>query len=29
VEAKIIGRVEASKEKMVTIKSQFGTFEYK
>ena len=29
VDAKIIGRVEASKEKMVTIKSQFGTFEYK
>ena len=29
VEAKIIGRVEASKEKRVTIKSQFGTFEYK
>lgn len=29
VEAKIIGRVEASKDKMVTIKSQFGTFEYK
>ncbi len=29
VEAKIIGRVEASKEKMVTIKCQFGTFEYK
>ena len=29
VEAKIIGRVEASKEKMVTIKSQYGTFEYK
>lgn len=29
VQAKIIGRVEASKEKMVTIKSQFGTFEYK
>lgn len=29
VDAKIIGRVEASKEKMITIKSQFGTFEYK
>lgn len=29
VEAKIIGRVEASKEKMVSIKSQFGTFEFK
>ncbi len=29
VEAKIIGRVEASKEKKITIKSQFGTFEYK
>lgn len=29
VDAKIIGIVEASKEKMITIKSQFGTFEYK
>ena len=29
VEAKIIGRVEASKEKRLTIKSEFGEFEYK
>ena len=28
VEAQIIGRVEASKEKKLTIKSEYGTFEY-
>ena len=28
VEAKIIGRVEASKSKKLTIESQYGTFEY-
>jgi phosphoribosylformylglycinamidine cyclo-ligase len=28
VEAKIIGRVEASPTKKLTIKSDFGTFEY-
>lgn len=28
VDAKIIGRVEASKEKKLTIQSEFGTFEY-
>jgi phosphoribosylformylglycinamidine cyclo-ligase len=28
VEAKIVGRVEASETKKLTIKSEFGTFEY-
>ncbi|MHA6279766.1 AIR synthase related protein [Salinimicrobium sp. CAU 1759] len=28
VEAKVVGRVEASKEKKLTIKSEFGEFEY-
>lgn len=28
VEAQIVGRVEASKQKKLTIKSEFGTFEY-
>jgi len=28
VDAKIIGRVEASSEKRLTIKSEYGTFEY-
>jgi phosphoribosylformylglycinamidine cyclo-ligase len=28
VEAKIIGRVEASAQKKVTVKSEFGVFEY-
>ena len=28
VEAQIIGRVEASEQKKLTIKSEFGTFEY-
>jgi phosphoribosylformylglycinamidine cyclo-ligase len=28
VEAQIIGRVEASQEKKLTIKSEYGTFEY-
>jgi phosphoribosylformylglycinamidine cyclo-ligase len=28
VEAQIVGRVEASEEKKLTIKSEFGTFEY-
>ncbi len=29
IEAKIVGRVEASPEKKVTVKSEYGTFEYK
>ena len=28
VRAKIVGRCEESKEKKLTIKSEFGTFEY-
>ena len=28
VDAKIVGRVEASENKKLTIKSEFGTFEY-
>jgi phosphoribosylformylglycinamidine cyclo-ligase len=28
VDAKIVGRVEASADKKLTIKSEFGTFEY-
>jgi phosphoribosylformylglycinamidine cyclo-ligase len=28
VEAQIVGRVEASETKKLTIKSEFGTFEY-
>ena len=28
VEAKIVGRVEASESKKLTIKSEFGVFEY-
>jgi phosphoribosylformylglycinamidine cyclo-ligase len=29
IEAQIIGRVESSERKQVSIKSQYGTFEYK
>ena len=29
VDAQIIGKVEASAEKKLTIKSEFGTYEYK
>ena len=28
VDAQVVGRVEASGEKKLTIKSEFGTFEY-
>ncbi len=28
VDAKIVGRVEASEEKKLTIKSEYGSFEY-
>ncbi len=29
IDAQIVGRVEAAPEKKVTVKSEYGTFEYK